>query len=164
MPFFLVFGTWTQWLQQEPYVDGALVTWDKTDNVVAHNTITMLDRSVNGLLGFIQYSRDNDQNPTTYVHDNVCNGCGMYMYKANNADIRRNKIKGYFLELGQFENVKLFNNEVFYGPPGTNRYCWDYRIRGTTGRAGGNKLEGNDFEIPLSDSPFTMDCLMYLYG
>lgn len=142
------------------YIDGPLVTWERTDNVIAHNTITMLDRSVNGLLGYIQYSGNRDNNPAiTYVHDNVCNGCGMYMYNAGEADIRRNKLKGYFLALANFRNATVIDNEVFYGPPGSPRYCWNYRIRSTTGFARGNKLEGQPFNLPLSSMPWTSECL-----
>ena len=142
------------------YIDGPLVTWERTDNVIAHNTITMLNGSVNGRLGYIQYSGNRDNNPNiTYVHDNVCNGCGMYMYKAADADIRRNKFHGYFLALADFKNATVIDNEVTYGPPGSPRYCWNYRIRNSTGKASGNKLEGRAFDLPLSSRPWTSQCL-----
>lgn len=142
------------------YIDGPLVTWERTDNVIAHNTITMFDRSYNGLLGFIQYSGGRDDNPqTTYVHDNVCNGCGMYMYKANNADIRRNKFLGYFLALAEFRNATVIDNTVTTGPPGTPQYCWTYRIRDTTGTSRGNTVNGRPANLPLSSTPWTTQCL-----
>ncbi len=142
------------------YIDGPLVTWERTDNVIAHNTITMFDRSFNGLLGFIQYSGDRDDNPTiTYVHDNVCHGCGMYMYNAGDVDIRRNVLNGYFLALANVKRATVVDNHVFYGPEGTPRYCWNYRIRSTTGSAAGNTLEGQPFNLPLSSTPWTSQCL-----
>lgn len=142
------------------YIDGPLVTWERTDNVIAHNTITMLDRSVNGLLGFIQYSGNRDNNPSiTYVHDNVCNGCGMYVYDAGDVDIQRNQLRGYFLALANVQNATVNNNHVTYGPPGTPRYCWNYRIRESTGVARGNTLEGQPFDLPLSTTPWTSECL-----
>lgn len=142
------------------YIDGPLVTWERTDNVIARNTITMLSGSVNGRLGYIQYSGGRDNNPqTTYVHDNVCNGCGMYMYKANNADIRRNKFLGYFLALADFQNATVIDNVVTTGPPGTPQYCWTYRIRNTTGTASGNTFNGRDANLPLSNTPWTSKCL-----
>ena len=142
------------------YIDGPLVTWERTDNVIAHNTITMFDRSYNGLLGYIQYSGGRDNNPqTTYVHDNVCNGCGMYMYKANNADIRRNKFLGYFLALAEFRNATVIDNTVTTGPPGTPQYCWTYRIRDTTGFSEGNTVNGQPANLPLSSTPWTTQCL-----
>jgi len=142
------------------YIDGPLVTWERTDNVIAHNTITMYNGSVNGLLGYIQYSGDRDNNPqTTYVHDNVCNGCGMYMYDAGDVDIQRNKLMGYFLSLANVKDATVIDNQVSYGPPGTPRYCWNYRIRETTGFAKGNTLEGEPFSLPLSSTPWTSECL-----
>jgi len=142
------------------YIDGPLVTWERTDNVIAHNTITMYDRSVNGLLGYIQYSGNRDNNPQiTYVHDNVCNGCGMYMYKAAGADIRRNKFLGYFLALADFKNATVIDNTVTTGPPGTPQYCWTYRIRNTTGFAQGNTTNGRATNLPLSSAPWTTQCL-----
>jgi len=142
------------------YIDGPLVTWERTDNVIVNNTITMLGGSVNGRLGYIQYSGGNDNNPaTTYVHDNVCNGCGMYMYRANGADIRRNKFNGYFLALADFTNATVIDNDVTYGPEGSPRYCWTYRIRNTTGSARDNTIEGQETELPLSNQPWTSECL-----
>ena len=83
----------------------------------------------------------------------------MYMYRANNADIRRNKFYGYFLSLSEFTNAILIDNQVTYGPPGSPRYCWTYRIRETTGKARGNTLEGSLVSIPLSNTPWTSQCL-----
>lgn len=143
------------------YIDGPLVTWERTDNVIAHNTITMYDRSVNGLLGYIQYSGNRDNNPqTTYVHDNVCNGCGMYWYNAADVDIRRNSFNGYFLALNNVMRATVIDNEVYYGPSGTPRYCWNYRLHGSTGLARGNKLEGKPFIVPLSSTPYYQECVV----
>jgi len=146
---------------QHRYIDGPLVTWERTDNVIAHNTITMYDRSVNGLLGYIQYSGNRDNNPrTTYVHDNVCNGCGMYMYNAADVDIRRNLFDGYFLALNNVQRATVIDNNVNYGPPGTPRYCWNYRMHRSTGFASGNTLEGNPFTVPLSSTPYYQRCVV----
>ena len=142
------------------YIDGPLVTWERTDNVIAHNTITMLNGSVNGSLGYIQYSGNRDNNPqTTYVHDNVCNGCGMYWYNAADVDIRRNEFNGYFLALANVQRATVIDNHVNYGPPGTPRYCWNYRIRESTGTASGNTLEGDAYNLPFSTTPWTSSCL-----
>lgn len=143
------------------YIDGPLVTWERTDNVIAHNTITMFDRSVNGLLGYIQYSGNRDNNPqVTYVHDNVCNGCGMFWYNAADVDIRRNVFDGYFLSLNNVKRATLIDNEVYYGPAGTPRYCWNYRLHRSTGFASGNKLEGEPFNVPLSSTPYYQECVV----
>lgn len=143
------------------YIDGPLVTWERTDNVIAHNTITMFDRSVNGRLGYIQYSGNRDNNPqVSYVHDNVCNGCGMYWYDAADVDIRRNQFDGYFLALNNVKRATVIDNNVNYGPPGTPRYCWNYRLHKSTGFASGNTLEGEPFNVPLSSTPYFQRCVV----
>lgn len=143
------------------YIDGPIVTWENTDNVIARNTITMLNGSVNGRLGYIQYSRGNDRNPqTTYVHDNVCNNCGMYMYRAEGADIRRNKFFGYFLDLSYFTNAVLIDNVVTFHENGP-RYCWSYRFNQAYGFARGNRVGDKEVTIPLSTTqPHTLDCVV----
>jgi len=143
------------------YIDGPIVTWENTDNVIARNTITMYNGSVNGRLGYIQYSRGNDRNRnTTYVHDNVCNNCGMYMYRAEGADIRRNKFLGYFLSLSEFRNAVLIDNLVTYNEDGPF-YCWDYRFNQAYGFASGNKIGDRVVNIPLSNTrPHTLSCVV----
>ncbi|BHH84102.1 right-handed parallel beta-helix repeat-containing protein [Desulforhopalus sp. 52FAK] len=143
------------------YIDGPIVTWERTDNVIALNRITMYNGSVNGRLGFIQYSGDNDNNQqTTYVHDNIFNNCGMYMYKAEGADIRNNKFLGYFLALSHFKNVVLVDNLVTYSESGP-RYCWSYRFNNVTGFASGNYVEDQPANIPLSETiPHTLQCVL----
>lgn len=146
------------------YVDGPLVTWHKTHNIIARNTITMIDGSVNGRLGYIQYSGggDKEHNRATYVHDNVMNNCGMYMYKSSGADVRRNQFLGYFAAFSDFTNLVLKDNLVTYSEDHPNlRFCWSYRFNNVTGMASGNFLGDNLEEIPLSeDTPYTMQCVL----
>ncbi|WP_299435081.1 right-handed parallel beta-helix repeat-containing protein [uncultured Maribacter sp.] len=146
------------------YVDAPIVSWHKTHNIIARNSITMNSDSVNGRLGYIQYSNGGDKghNRATYVHDNVCNNCGMYMYKSSDADIRRNKFLGYFMAFIDFENVVLIDNLVTYSKEHTNlRFCWSYRFNNVTGFANGNYLEDELQEIPLSETkPHTLQCVI----
>lgn len=146
------------------YVDGPLVTWHKTHNIIARNTITMIDGSVNGRLGYIQYSGggEKEHNRATYVHDNVMNNCGMYMYKSSGADVRRNQFLGYFAAFSDFTNLVLKDNLVTYSEDHPNlRFCWSYRFNNVTGMASGNFLGDNLEEIPLSeDTPYTMQCVL----
>ena len=125
------------------------------------NEITMYNGSFNGRLGYIQYSGGNDNNPAiTYVHDNVCNNCGMFMYRAEGADIRNNKFYGYFLALSHFSNVTLVDNLVTYSPDGP-RFCWSYRFNNVLGFASGNYIEDQPADIPLSDTvPHTLQCVL----
>lgn len=158
---FIVNNVMDQGTEGITYVDGPIVTWERTDNVIAYNEITMYNGSYNGRLGFIQYSGNNDNNPeTTYVHNNVCNNCGMYMYKAEGADIRNNKFYGYFLALADFKNVILKDNLVTYSDTGP-RYCWSYRFNNVLGVASGNYIEDQPANIPLSTTkPHTLECVL----
>ncbi|SEL21945.1 parallel beta-helix repeat (two copies) [Aquimarina amphilecti] len=146
------------------YLDGPIVSWHKTHNIIARNTITMLSGSANGRLGYIQYSGGGDKghNRATFVHDNVCNSCGMYMYKSSQADVRRNKFLGYFLAFSDFENAILIDNLVTYSEAHPNlRFCWSYRFENVTGVAEGNYLEDTLEEIPLSDiEPYSLQCVI----
>ena len=146
------------------YLDGPIVSWHKTQNIIARNTITMVDGSANGRLGYIQYSSGGDKghNLITYVYDNVCNSCGMYMYKSADADVRRNKFYGYFVAFSEFDNVTLMDNLVTYSPDHPNlRFCWTYRFKETTGTASGNYLEEDLHEIPLSPTePYSLQCVL----
>ncbi|WP_344929827.1 right-handed parallel beta-helix repeat-containing protein [Aquimarina addita] len=146
------------------YVDGPIVSWHRTHNIIARNTITMVDGSENGRLGYIQYSGGGDKGHSlvTYVHDNVCNSCGMYMYKSADADVRRNKFYGYFLSFTEFDNAVLVDNLVTYSEDHPNlRFCWSYRFNDVTGFASGNYLGDNLEEIPLSETePYTLQCVL----
>ncbi len=150
--------------ENNTYVDGPIVSWHKTHNIIARNTITMVDGSVNGRLGYIQYSRGGEKvhNRATYVHENTCNSCGMYMYKSSDADVRRNRFLGYFMSFSEFENVILVDNLVTYSERHPKlRYCWSYRFRNVSGLASGNYLGDNPEELPLSlTEPYTMQCVV----
>jgi len=143
------------------YIDGPIVTWEKTNNVIFGNKITMYDGSVNGRLGYIQYSGGNDNNRTlTYVHNNVCNNCGMYMYNAEGADVRYNKFYDYFASFSNFSNLTLIDNLVTYAESGPT-YCWSYRFRNVYGKASDNLVEGKPISIPLSRSkPYSLQCVL----
>ncbi len=146
------------------YVDGPIVSWHKTHNIIARNTITMISGSVNGRLGYIQYSSGGDKghNRVTYVHDNVCNSCGMYMYKSADADVRNNKFLGYFVSFSEFDNVILKDNLVTFSEEHPNlRFCWSYRFNDVKGVASGNFLGDQPEEIPLSETtPYTLQCVL----
>jgi len=146
------------------YTDGPIVSWHKTHNIIARNTITMVNGSANGRLGYIQYSGGGDKghNRATYVHDNIMNNCGMYMYKSSDADVRRNQFLAYFVAFTDFDNVILIDNEVTYSQIQTNlRYCWSYRFNNAKGFASGNLLEGELEEIPLSETEaYTLQCVL----
>ena len=146
------------------YIDGPIVSWHKTHNIIARNTISMTTASANGSLGYIQYSSGGDKghNRATYVHENVCNSCGMYMYDSSDADVRRNQFLGYFMAFSDFENVILEDNLVTYSEAHPSlRYCWSYRFKNVTGFASGNYLGDELQDLPLSETtPYTMQCVL----
>ncbi len=150
--------------QGSKYVDGPIVSWHKTHNIIARNTISMDSSSVNGRLGYIQYSSGGEKghNRATYVHDNTCNNCGMYMYKSAHADVRNNRYYGYFLAFSDFTNAVIVDNLVTYSAAHPNlRYCWSYRFKDVTGFAEGNYLGENLENIPLSETePYSLQCVL----
>ncbi|HEX9601817.1 MAG TPA: right-handed parallel beta-helix repeat-containing protein [Mariniflexile sp.] len=149
---------------ENTYIDGPIVSWHKTHNIIAKNTVTMTSGSVNGGLGYIQYSRGGDKghNKITYVHENVFNNCGMYMYNSSDADVRRNKFLGYFVAFSDFKNVTLVDNLLTYSEANPEKtYCRSYRFKNATGYASGNYIGDTLEELPLSEStPYTMKCVL----
>ena len=134
------------------YIDGPIVYWKNADQTIRYNSIQMTDGSVNGKSGIIAYSNSRPKvNPAlTYIHDNVCHGCGMYMYSSADVDIRQNELKDGYIVLQNFDNLTLINNKVTHSSK-----CWAYRFRNVTGRASGNTYNGEPFPIPLSSTPWT---------
>ena len=150
--------------EDSKYTDGPIVSWHKTHNIIARNTITMVNGSANGRLGYIQYSGGGDKghNRATYVHNNVMNNCGMYMYNSSGADVRNNKFLAYFAAFTDFDNLILMDNLVTYSEIETHlRFCWSYRFNNAKGVASGNYLGDNLEEIPLSETePYTLQCVV----
>lgn len=146
------------------YLDGPIVSWNKTHNIIARNSVTMINGSANGRLGYIQYSSGGDKghNRATYIHDNIMNNCGMYMYDSYGADVRRNQFLGYFLAFTDYYDIIMIDNLVTYSETETHlRYCWSYRFNNAKGFAEGNYLGDNLEEIPLSISkPYTLQCVL----
>lgn len=146
------------------YTDGPIVSWHKTHNVIARNTITMVNGSANGRLGYIQYSGGGEKghNRATYVHENIMNSCGMYMYESSGADVRRNQFLGYFCAFTDFDNLILIDNLVTYSEEHTNlRFCWSYRFSSAKGFASGNYLGDDLHDIPLSENEaHTLQCVL----
>ena len=149
---------------ESTYLDGPIVSWHKTHNIIARNTITMVNGSANGRLGYIQYSSGGDKghNRANYVHENIMNSCGIYMYNSTGADVRRNQCLGYFIAFTDFDNLILNDNLVTYSEEHTNlRYCWSYRFNNAKGTASGNYLGDNLEEITLSKTePYTLQCVL----
>jgi len=138
------------------YVDGPLVYWKKGDMTVRYNEITMTSMSVNNWNGIIMYSNTLPKtNPaTTYIYENICNGCGMYMYYGADLVIRDNTLFNGHIALKDFTNVTVNNNKVI----GSRAHCWPYRFLRVRGSASGNTLDGNAVDIPLRTDSDYSDC------
>ncbi len=128
--------------------DGSIVYWKNTDQTIRNNTIKVTDLTVNLKVGIINYSHSGPKtNPAaTYIHDNICDGCGFYMYQNADLDIRRNRLIDGYLAFRDFSNLTLIDNEV----DSTINACWAFRFRDVLGRASGNTYFGEPFELPLS--------------
>lgn len=138
------------------YIDGPLVYWKKGDMTVRHNEITMTSPSVNNWNGIIMYSNTTPKtNPaTTYIYENVCNGCGMYMYYGEDLEIRDNLLSNGHIALRDFRNVTITGNRVI----GSRGHCWPYRFLRVRGMASGNILDDRPYEIPLTPDSDYSDC------
>ena len=137
--------------EDSQYIDGPLVYWKNADMVVTNNNITMRTVSVNNWNGIIMYSNDNPKtNPaTTFIENNILNNCGMYMYKGADLVIKNNLMDHGHLAFKEMTNLTLTNNKVTH----ENR-CWAYRFLQVSGTASGNTLNDEDFDIPLSNTPW----------
>ena len=133
-------------------LDGPLVTWPRADQTIRHNTFHVRNGSVNGKVAIIGYSGGiSYRNPaTTYVHDNVSDGGGMYWYEDSLLDVRSNTITDGYLVMRDVFEVTIVDNDVSH----SNR-CWAYRFQNVAGRASGNTYAGEPYDIAINDGPWT---------
>jgi hypothetical protein len=134
------------------YIDGPIVYWKNADQTIRYNSIQMTDFSVNVKAGIIGYSNTSPKtNPaTTYIYDNICDGCGFYMYESADLDIQRNQLLDGYLAFKNFSNLTLINNVV----TSTINSCWAFRFLNVQGQASGNTYNGAPFPIPI-ETPWT---------
>ena len=133
--------------------DGSIVYWKNADQTIRYNYIKVRELTVNLKVGIIGYSNTLPKtNPaTTYIHDNVCDGCGFYMYQSADLDIRNNTLLDGYLAFRDYTNLTLIDNYV----DSTINSCWAFRFRDVYGMAQGNTYFGNPFELALSPTvPF----------
>jgi len=133
--------------------DGSIVYWKNADQTIRYNSIEVTELTVNLKVGIIGYSNTQPKtNPaTTYIHDNLCDGCGFYMYQSADLDIRRNTLIDGYLAFRDFSNLTLIGNDV----KSTINSCWAFRFRNVLGQAAGNTYFDEAFDLPLSPSvPF----------
>lgn len=133
--------------------DGSIVYWKNADQTIRYNYIKVRELTVNLKVGIIGYSNSAPKtNPaTTYIYDNICDGCGFYMYQSADLDIRRNILMDGYLAFRDFTNLTLIDNAV----DSTINSCWAFRFRNVLGQASGNTYFGQPFDLQLSPTvPF----------
>lgn len=135
-------------------LDGPVVTWPNADQVIRHNTFHVRNGSVNGKVGIIGYSRTAGRvdNPApVIIHDNICDGCGMYWYQTRQVEVTNNTIIDGYLVMRDVSDAVIEDNDVSHSSE-----CWAYRFLRVTGEASGNTYNGQAFDIPLHQyTPWT---------
>lgn len=122
----------------ERQVDGPIIIWKETDNVILNNTIRMSMRTVNGFWGILGYTgRDGAvrENPIgNYIAGNTMHDCGIHMahnmrYFVSNNTLNEGLILGFRLACTRLEDNRI------------NRTGREhYKLRNVAGVASGNIL------------------------
>ncbi|WP_010522429.1 right-handed parallel beta-helix repeat-containing protein [Aquimarina agarivorans] len=133
------------------YIDGPIVYWKNADWTIKNNDITLLSPTVNNWNGIIMYSNDKPKinSATTYIMENTCNNCGFYMYKGADLVVEDNYLNNGHLAFWLMKNLTLENNKVAHP-----QKCWAYRFLEVSGTAKGNTYNEENFDIPLSETPW----------
>lgn len=136
-------------------IDGPIVYWTNTDQIIRDNHITVVNGSVNGKVGVIAYSVGAEKQDATVTHvvGNTLVGAGMYMYESADLAITDNQIEQGYICLADMSNVALSGNSIDQDSP-----SWAFRFKNVSGSAAGNLLNGEPYEIPLTSvEPYTSD-------
>ncbi len=146
----------------ERQVDGPIIIWKETDNVIIDNTIRMSMGTVNGRWGILGYTRRDGpvrMNPVgNYIAGNTLYDAGIHMahnmrYFVADNTIHEGLILGYLLGCTRLENNRI------------NRVDREnYKLRNVAGTSSGNllnRVEGypaaDDVEVffPMAeDAPY----------
>jgi parallel beta-helix repeat protein len=133
----------------EEQVDGPIVLWKETDNVILNNSIRMSIRTVNGFWGIIGYTAGDGptrKNPAgNYIAGNTLHGAGIHMahnmrYFVSHNTIHQGLILGYLLGCTRLEDNHINRTEAE-----------NYKLRNVAGFARGNILNRSDGAPPEDD-------------
>lgn len=133
----------------EKQVDGPIVLWKETDNVVINNSIRMSMRTVNGFWGIIGYTgRDGAvrENPVgNYIAGNTFYDAGIHMAHnmrtlISNNTLNEGIILGYLLGCTRLENNRINRTQREH-----------YKLRNVAGVAEGNILNKREGAPPDED-------------
>ena len=151
--------------------DGPIVFRPTSDLTIRNNRIKVRIGSSNGKVGIIGYSKkaggtftDRPNPALNHITDNVCDGCGMYIYNTDGFRISGNEfIQGYIV-VTDVRDVVLEDNEVSCDHDAVDPTCagdgarWGWRLVHIVGSASGNTFEGRPFPIPMQPGvPYTHD-------
>lgn len=132
-------------------VDGPIIIWKETDNVIINNKIRMSKPTVNGFWGILGYVSSADKSATrknpvgNYIAGNTLYDAGIHMahnmrYFVSNNTVHNGLILGFNLAC-----TRLEGNRVYRTKPE------NYKLRDVAGVASGNILNRSDGAIPAED-------------
>ncbi len=134
-------------------VDGPIIIWKETDNVIINNKIRMSMPTVNGYWGILGYVSSKDQSPTrtnkvgNYIAGNTLYDAGIHMahnmrYFVSNNTLNNGLILAYQLACTRLENNRINRTKKEH-----------YKLRNVAGVAHGNILNKSEGAIPSEDIP-----------
>lgn len=135
------------------YIDGPIVLHTNMDMKIIQNKITMTSGSANGLLGIVSYSSKKKKRTnfnTNYIIGNTCNNCGFYLRHTVNAVMNDNVFNSGAVSFLNVKNLTLNNNQINH-----KLHKWTHRFKDVTGRAVGNKINGEAHQIPLGKTLYS---------
>ena len=132
-------------------VDGPIIIWKETDNVIINNKIRMSKPSVNGFWGILGYVSSADKTPTrenevgNYIAGNTLYDAGIHMahnmrYFVSNNTLNNGLILGFDLACTRLENNRINRTK-----------SENYKLRNVAGVASGNILNKSEGAKPEED-------------
>ncbi len=135
------------------YVDGPVIYWSNTDQVIRDNTIKMARGSANGKMGILEYSHKRPRtNPVrTVIEGNTLEGCSIDVMHDSRITLRGNRVNDGAIIVYFVEDVELFDNVIE-----KDGRSYSYMIHESSGVASGNVLNGTPYEIAITkDAPWS---------
>ena len=137
------------------YVDGPVIYWSNTDQIIRDNDIYMARGSANGTMGILEYSHKQPRtNPArTVIEGNRLRECSINVQYDSRITVRKNTVRGpnNAIILYKVDDVELVDNVLE-----KEGASYSYMIHQCTGTASGNVLNGAPYAIAMTkDEPFS---------
>jgi len=134
-------------------VDGPIIIWKETDNVIINNKIRMSMPTVNGWYGILGYVGSQDKSATrsnpvgNYIAGNTLYDAGIHMahnmrYFVSNNTVHNGLILGYDLACTRLESNRINRTK-----------SENFKLRNVAGVAKGNILNKTEGAPPAADIP-----------